>query len=709
MMTMLFISIIANAQVSMTTSGSYSQDFNSLANSGTTNAWTNNATLGNWYAANVAGNLATYRADNGTSTAGALYSYGSTGLTERALGSLGSGTPISLAYGLLLQNNSLSEITNMTITYVGEQWRNGGKTTFDSLKFFYQVSPTAITDLTPASNTGWTPVTALHFSSPIALATASALNGNLPENQVVFANISIPGLSVPAGHYIMIRWHDINDAGSDHGLAIDSLMVNWIVPMGSTSISTGAISGSPFTVTASTGASVDVPYTATGTFNASNVFTAYLSDASGSFAAETIIGALSSTSSGTITATIPANTPSGTAYRIRVKASDPATLGTDNGSDLTVILDIPDVTPPVALSATPSSLENIQVVFNEALNEASAELSTHYTFFGPAVTGTATLNAATNTVDLVLSSPLPNALTDTIYITGIQDLTGNVMTMTYKFPVKFDTVPPPSRDTIVFWNFPTADSIADGGITANLSEIFGRTSDYYLADTNAYTTGASTLAVSSVAWNAGANTKYWVCKFNTLNYDSIRFSSKQRSSGFGPRNFRVDYSLDGAVWTPVAGANVVVGNNFTSGVLTNIALPQETFNVSSVYLRWIMTTDSAVTVGAVVSATGTSRADDIYVTGIHNPTVGIPCPADGLAPEFAIYPNPASHSCTVNLQETADVQVELMNLTGQTILSQTGRDQQVSLDLSKLSKGMYLIKVTNLSNHQVAIKKIIVQ
>lgn len=707
---LLFTGLFVNGQVLMTTTGSYSQDFNSLSNTGTANAWTNNSTLANWYAANGAGTLSTYRADNGTSTTGALFSYGSTGLTERALGSLGSGTPISFAYGLLLQNNSSSEITSMSITYVGEQWRNGGKTTFDSLKFFYQVSASPITDLTPTSNTGWTPVTALHFSSPIAVATASALNGNLPENQVIFNNISIPGLSIPAGSYIMIRWHDINDAGSDHGLAVDSLIVNWTVPTGGNTIATGSISGSPFTVSDVLSAAVNVPYTVTGTFNAGNAFEAYLSDENGNFAGETLIGSLTSTTNGTISASIPIWTPSGTAYRIRVKGTNPATIGTNNGSDLTVVLQLPDVTPPAVLSVKPKSLSQIQVIFDEALMQTPAETAANYTFFGSTVTGSATLRTVgKDTVDLALSTPLQNAVMDTLYITGIKDLIGNTITNTLKFPVVLDTVVPPTRDTIVFWNFPTADSVADGGITANLPEIFGRTTSYYVTDTNAYTAGATTLSISSVAWDSGANTEYWVCKFTTVDYDSIRFSSKQRSSGYGPRNFRVDYSTDGSTWTPVTGANVVCANNFTSGLLTNIALPQATFNVSTVYLRWIMTTDSAVNVGAVVTATGTSRIDDIYVTGIYNPAVGIACPNGDGEPEFEVYPNPATSSCTLSLGAETNVQVDLMNLTGQTVLRKTSREQVLRLDLSELPKGMYIIRVTNLDDHQVAQKKLIVQ
>lgn len=80
---------------------------------------------------------------------------------------------------------------------------------------------------------------------------------------------------------------------------------------------------------------INVPYTITGVFTGTNVFTAELSDATGSFASPTVLGSVTSSSAGSISANIPLGT-SGTAYRIRVSASDPAVAGSDNGTDLAI-------------------------------------------------------------------------------------------------------------------------------------------------------------------------------------------------------------------------------------------------------------------------------------------------------------------------------------------------------------------------------------
>jgi hypothetical protein len=96
---------------------------------------------------------------------------------------------------------------------------------------------------------------------------------------------------------------------------------------------TDAITGSPFCPKAA----ISVPFSSAGTFNAGNVYTAQLSNASGSFTNPTTIGTLSSTANyGTIAANLPVNTAAGSAYRIRVISSNPSKTGSNNGTNLTI-------------------------------------------------------------------------------------------------------------------------------------------------------------------------------------------------------------------------------------------------------------------------------------------------------------------------------------------------------------------------------------
>ncbi|MBL0095101.1 MAG: hypothetical protein IPP46_00465 [Bacteroidetes bacterium] len=80
---------------------------------------------------------------------------------------------------------------------------------------------------------------------------------------------------------------------------------------------------------------ISIPFIATGTYNTGNIFTAYLSDANGSFASQTYLGELETEASGTINGTIP-SAISGTGFRIKIISSDPAVTSADNGSDITI-------------------------------------------------------------------------------------------------------------------------------------------------------------------------------------------------------------------------------------------------------------------------------------------------------------------------------------------------------------------------------------
>jgi|GEM_PF-2047677 len=83
---------------------------------------------------------------------------------------------------------------------------------------------------------------------------------------------------------------------------------------------------------------IDVIFQANGSISNGNQFLAELSDANGSFATPTIIGALNSSASGTIT--IPGvpltGIPAGTGYRVRVISTAPALTSADNGINIEI-------------------------------------------------------------------------------------------------------------------------------------------------------------------------------------------------------------------------------------------------------------------------------------------------------------------------------------------------------------------------------------
>src|SRR5262249_28939957 len=97
------------------------ENFDTLISTSST-TWVNNSTIPGWYTART-GTGTTIVADAGASSAGNLYSYGSAGSTDRALGSVGSGNAAagSFFWGVRLTNNTGSTINSVTVSYAGEE------------------------------------------------------------------------------------------------------------------------------------------------------------------------------------------------------------------------------------------------------------------------------------------------------------------------------------------------------------------------------------------------------------------------------------------------------------------------------------------------------------------------------------------------------------------------------------------------------------
>jgi endonuclease/exonuclease/phosphatase family metal-dependent hydrolase len=221
----------AGAQI-LISAGTYQQNFDYLAASGTGNPWADNTTLPGWYAAKTANgsSVTTYSAGTGSANTGAMYSFGVAGVsnaTDRALGSVASGTPGNFAYGVRFLNDTGTPATNLVVTVTGEQWRDGGNTSTQTLAFSYRISATPIINADAGNANPWISLPALDFATPVATATAGALDGNLAANRQILAGVALTGVGVPPGHEVFLRWSDPNDSGNDHGLALDELVVTF--------------------------------------------------------------------------------------------------------------------------------------------------------------------------------------------------------------------------------------------------------------------------------------------------------------------------------------------------------------------------------------------------------------------------------------------------------------------------------------------------
>ena len=207
----------AQAQNVSLTGGTYSQNFDTLSN--TAGSTTNTALPTGWQLTESGGGARDneqYAVDTGGSNTGDTYSYGSAGSTERAFGSLRSGTLISI-FGACFTNNTGGTISSLAIGYTGEEWRLGTAARADSLGFEYSLNATSLT-------TGaWTSVATLNFSTPNT-ATTGAKDGNAAANRTALSD-TIGSLSIANGASFCIRWLDGDASGADDGLAVDDFSI----------------------------------------------------------------------------------------------------------------------------------------------------------------------------------------------------------------------------------------------------------------------------------------------------------------------------------------------------------------------------------------------------------------------------------------------------------------------------------------------------
>jgi len=188
-------------------------------------------------------------------------------------------------------------------------------------------------------------------------------------------------------------------------------------------------------------------------------------------------------------------------------------------------------------------------------------------------------------------------------------------------------------------SFASSPYTADDGIVENkdIATISLGGSVNYIG----WVTGASGTpdkAPNSNAWNLTDG--YWQIGIVTTGYKDLTLSSKQQSSNTGPTDFQIQYSTDnGSSWLDV-GTAITVANNFTSGVVTDLALPAECNNLANLLIRWTNTSNVSVG-GTTVASGGTNRIDDIVVMG----TLDDPCLAT--VPFFEGFENGYNHDDVV--------------------------------------------------------------
>lgn len=183
---------------------------------------------------------------------------------------------------------------------------------------------------------------------------------------------------------------DLNMDGKQDIIAVNSGYSNFSVLINNVeTFAAGYVNPGPYCG----GTAISVPFSApAGQFMLGNMFTAQLSDSSGSFANPSIIGSTIGTNSGTINGNVPQGIPSGSNYRVRIVSSSPAF--TTAPSNTIGLLSCPVITSFTPIAAAPNAVVTING-FN-----FSSSLVGNVVWFGSAKATVLTASSTTITVSV---------------------------------------------------------------------------------------------------------------------------------------------------------------------------------------------------------------------------------------------------------------------------------------------------------------------
>lgn len=192
---------------------SHVENFNSLAVAGSNNT----VVPFGWHFIEVGTNHnVLYTASDGSTGGGNTYSFGKIESTERAFGSIATGT-VKSSIGAKFINNTGGIITRLLVTYKGECWRSGMVGRSDKIDFQYSSNATNLSTGT------WYDHNLLDYTGPQSSLTG-ALDGNALENSKIISS-EITGLNISPGANFWIKFVDCDVEFTDDGLAIDDFSI----------------------------------------------------------------------------------------------------------------------------------------------------------------------------------------------------------------------------------------------------------------------------------------------------------------------------------------------------------------------------------------------------------------------------------------------------------------------------------------------------
>lgn len=399
------------------------------------------------------------------------------------------------------------------------------------------------------------------------------------------------------------------------------------------------------------GTAITVPYQIEGTANAGNIFTAQLSNASGSFASPVSIGTLSAVGSGTISATIPSTVLAGSNYRIRVVGSNPPQAGERNHNSILVN------NAPVIL--TQPSASTVCVNNNTLLTASVSANASSFQWY----MGTSTILTATNT-----------ALT----LTGVQpSQSGNYYVITS------NACGSASSNTVM--------------LTVNDPNVVINSSTSICAGSTTTLTASGTINYS---WNTGANT-------NTI------VSTPASTVSYTVTGIDAQGCMDTETVT-ITVNNLPSVNAITNNTLLCVG-ETSTLTASGADTYTWSTNETAMSIAVSPTTTANYTVTGTDANGCENTSVvtqsvslctDIAEVASGVSATINVYPNPFQNSFAISTG-VSNSSIVILDVLGKVVYETNSNEEKVNIDLSHLNSGIYYVVVKG--DHKTFNQKIIKQ
>jgi len=167
----------------------------------------------------------------------------------------------------------------------------------------------------------------------------------------------------------------------------------------------------------------------------------------------------------------------------------------------------------------------------------------------------------------------------------------------------FETNPPTTAGPLI------AD-IGSGEATSNTGGTFSNPFGYGSAE-----------SWSSTNWNVG---EYFQFSVSTLGLSNVRIDWAQTGSATGPRDFQLQYRVDGAEFANLLDYSLIA-SNWNGSINTghdfgfNLSSISAVNNAAAVDFRMVMRNTTSIG-GETVGGGGTGRIDNVFIRGVPEPS-----------------------------------------------------------------------------------------